>query len=80
MQFRCRINNLKQNQYALVHIQGRIWNHTLVEDYAQVSYVSIKSRATLVMDPTLEKLQDMSNDVDMVRDGEDGMAGEMRRG
>ncbi|KAF0294633.1 Integrin alpha-PS1 [Amphibalanus amphitrite] len=65
VQFRCRINSLKPNQYALVHIQGRIWNHTLVEDYDRVSYVSIKSRATLQMDPTLEQLQDVSDDVSM---------------
>ena len=61
--FRCRINNLKRNEAALVHIQGRIWNHTLVEDYDKVSYVSIKSRATIQMDSTLQQLQNATDDV-----------------
>jgi len=63
IQFRCRIRRLPATRYALVHIQGRIWNHTLVEDYPDVSWVSIKSRATLQMDPEVEKLQDITDDV-----------------
>lgn len=49
-----------------MHVEGRIWNSTLVEDYADVDYVSIKSRATLGMDPELEKLQDITDDVSTV--------------
>ncbi|XP_037089062.1 integrin alpha-PS1-like isoform X3 [Pollicipes pollicipes] len=63
IKFRCRIHNLPEKRNALVYVQGRIWNSTLVEDYADASWVSIKSRATLEMDPSIEKLQDISDDV-----------------
>lgn len=34
-------------QEATIRIQGRLWNSSLVEDYPNVQYVSISSRASL---------------------------------
>lgn len=36
-------------QEAIIRVSARLWNSSLVEDYPQVSYVSIASRAMLAM-------------------------------
>lgn len=62
--FRCNIRNLGANQATSIRIKSRLWNATLVEDYPRVSYVSIKSRASLILPNDIREDQDQSDDVD----------------
>ncbi|KAK8740447.1 hypothetical protein OTU49_002915 [Cherax quadricarinatus] len=61
--FRCNIRNLGAKQSASIRIKSRLWNSTLVEDYPRVSYVSIKSKASLILPEDIRKDQDQSDDV-----------------
>lgn len=47
IKIRCTIYKLSENEQATIRIQGRLWNSSLVEDYPNVQYVSISSRASL---------------------------------
>ncbi|XP_071513010.1 LOW QUALITY PROTEIN: uncharacterized protein [Panulirus ornatus] len=60
--FRCNIRNLGARQSASIRIKSRLWNSTLVEDYPRVSYVSIKSRASLILPEDIREDQDQSDD------------------
>lgn len=52
----------------VIRIASRLWNATLVEDYAYgVNYVVIKSNAEIRLDPTLNIKQDRHNDFFAVR-------------
>ncbi len=49
--------------YQVIRIASRLWNATLVEDYAYgVNYVVIKSNAEIRLDPTLNIRQERHND------------------
>ncbi|XP_064116028.1 LOW QUALITY PROTEIN: integrin alpha-PS1-like [Macrobrachium nipponense] len=61
--FRCNIRNLGARQAASIRIKSRLWNSTLVEDYPRVSYVSIKSKASLILPEDIRNDQDRSDDV-----------------
>ncbi|XP_068244696.1 integrin alpha-3-like isoform X2 [Palaemon carinicauda] len=61
--FRCNIRNLGAKQAAGIRIKSRLWNSTLVEDYPRVSYVSIKSKASLILPEDIRNDQDRSDDV-----------------
>ncbi|XP_045602877.2 uncharacterized protein [Procambarus clarkii] len=61
--FRCNIRNLGAKQSASIRIKSRLWNSTLVEDYPRVSYVSIKSKASLILPKDIREDQDQSDDV-----------------
>jgi integrin alpha 7 len=61
--FNCVILDLAANQTAVIRIASRLWNATLVEDYAYgVNYVVIKSNAEIRLDPTLNIRQERHND------------------
>ncbi|KAH8040230.1 hypothetical protein HPB51_009778 [Rhipicephalus microplus] len=60
--FRCSIRNLKKQSSATVTIAARLWNATLVEDYAAVDQVSILSSAEIVLDSSLEIRQKEEDD------------------
>jgi len=61
--FSCVILDLAANQTAVIRIASRLWNATLVEDYAYgVNYVVIKSNAEIRLDPTLNIQQSRHND------------------
>ncbi|XP_042879254.1 integrin alpha-PS1-like, partial [Penaeus japonicus] len=61
--FHCTIRNLGAKQAASIRIKSRLWNSTLVEDYPRVSYVSIKSKASLILPEDIREDQDQSDDV-----------------
>lgn len=60
--FTCTIRNLGAKQAASIRIKSRLWNSTLVEDYPRVSYVSIKSKASLILPEDIRNDQDQSDD------------------
>ncbi|XP_042235673.1 integrin alpha-PS1-like isoform X1 [Homarus americanus] len=60
--FRCNIRNLGAKQSRSIRIKSRLWNSTLVEDYPRVSYVSIKSKGSLILPEDIRKDQDESDD------------------
>ncbi|XP_047487333.1 integrin alpha-PS1-like isoform X2 [Penaeus chinensis] len=60
--FYCTIRNLGAKQAASIRIKSRLWNSTLVEDYPRVSYVSIKSKASLILPEDIREDQDQSDD------------------
>ncbi|XP_075535810.1 integrin alpha-PS1-like isoform X1 [Dermacentor variabilis] len=60
--FRCSVRNLKKQSSATVTISARLWNATLVEDYATVDQVSIFSSAEIVLDSSLEIRQKEEDD------------------
>ncbi|EEC08879.1 integrin alpha-ps, putative [Ixodes scapularis] len=60
--FRCTIRNLKKQLSATITINARLWNATLVEDYAAVDQVSIFSSAEIELDPSLEVRQRPEDD------------------
>jgi len=61
--FTCVVLDLAANQTAVIRIASRLWNATLVEDYAfGVNYVVIKSNAEIRLDPTLNIQQNRHND------------------
>lgn len=54
--------------FQVIRIASRLWNATLVEDYAYgVNYVVIKSNAEIRLDPTLNIQQNRINDFFSVR-------------
>jgi len=61
--FTCVILDLAANQTAVIRIPARLWNATLVEDYAYgVNYVIVKSNAEIRLDPNLNIRQERHND------------------
>lgn len=54
LNFTCVILDLAANQTAVIKIKARLWNSTLVEDYAYgVNQVHIISNAEIRLDPLL---------------------------
>ncbi|XP_050701483.1 integrin alpha-PS1-like isoform X4 [Eriocheir sinensis] len=62
--FRCNIRHLGARRTASIHIKSRLWNATLVEDYPRVSYVSIKSKGSLILPDDIREDQSQEDDVD----------------
>lgn len=60
--FTCLLYNLEPNTTEVIRIRSRLWNSTFVEDYPDVDWVVIKSRARIVIDPSLGIEQDTRND------------------
>lgn len=60
--FRCAIRNLKKQSSATITINARLWNATLVEDYATVDQVSVVSSAEIELDPSFEIRQREEDD------------------
>lgn len=60
---RCNIRNLGKKSSAVIRVRSRIWNATLVEDYAHVNLVNIESRGELILPEELRYKQDQSDDV-----------------
>lgn len=62
--FRCNIRHLGARRTAAILIKSRLWNATLVEDYPRVSYVSIKSKGSLILPEDMREDQSQDDDVD----------------
>lgn len=60
---RCSIRNLGAKSSASIRIVARLWNATLVEDYAHVNLVNIQSRGELLLPEDMRSKQDQSDDV-----------------
>ncbi len=56
----CQIFSLPANVSATIVVRGRLWNATLVEDYFDVDYVDILTKARVAVDPVIT--QDTSDD------------------
>ena len=56
----CQVYNLKANNSFTIEVRSRLWNATLLEDYANIDRVEILSRAAVIIDPVYT--QDVSND------------------
>lgn len=62
--FVCNIRHLGARRTASIQIKSRLWNATLVEDYPRVSYVSIKSKASLILPDDIREDQSQHDDED----------------
>ncbi|KAF2364298.1 Integrin alpha-2 [Trinorchestia longiramus] len=60
---RCTIRNLGAESSASIRVVSRLWNATLVEDYAHVNLVNVQSRGELLLPEDLRSRQDQSDDV-----------------
>ncbi|XP_047738548.1 uncharacterized protein LOC108670618, partial [Hyalella azteca] len=60
---RCTIRNLGAESSASIRIVSRLWNATLVEDYAHVNLVNVQSRGELLLPEDIRSRQDESDDV-----------------
>lgn len=49
----CHIVNFQRGQSTVINIKSRIWNSTLVEDYSNVDWVSLKAYVNVTIDSTL---------------------------
>jgi len=58
----CTLRNLGAQSSASIVVTSRLWNATLVEDYANVNLVNIQSRAELILDDSIRLRQDQSDD------------------
>lgn len=64
--FVCNITDLSYRESAKIKIRARLWNSTFLEDYRDVDYVQIISRANVTIDSSLNVEQDTSNDFTLV--------------
>merc|ERR1712240_956335 len=47
----CQVYGVRANTSFTVEVKSRLWNSTLVEDYASVDRVEIVSKASVIVDP-----------------------------
>lgn len=56
----CLIPQLIPHSTVKIEISARVWNSTLVEDYSQVDWVSIRSVGRILIENTTEILSEDS--------------------
>lgn len=66
VQITCDFQNVGKGFEATIQIKSRLWNSTLIEDYNQVDYVKIYSRARIVIPDEAKIEQNVYDDIAMV--------------
>jgi len=60
----CQVYGVRANTSFTVEVKSRLWNSTLVEDYANVDRVEIVSKASVIVDPVYT--QEVRNDFEAI--------------
>lgn len=64
LRIRCRINRLPAKNYALIHLQGRLSNSSLLHHFPHVSWVSVSSSASYSLPPGVRSKDPRSHQVE----------------
>lgn len=59
---KCKIFNMQRKTEAYIHVRSRLWNSTLVADYARVDLVKIVSHASIKVPDAFGILQNRTDD------------------